>query len=726
MRKKILFVLIGLIAGIGIFINYEDLNPIYIGLVATILAAIFFVIDKRLIVLPVAMVLGFGLSSYKLNSYKLKDAGLVTGFVTISEKRQLDEGYRYLVDVDAEGISEKSVMYMDQPYEIGDMFYGIIDPTIPNKNTNPNLFNYRNYLISKNIASTVEIKSLYKESVSKSKLLAIKGRFYNYIHDLFELNLSPNAADFAISVVLAENIIQNDDIKDLGLAHILAVSGLHIDMLIALILFIFRKLGLNYKIAYITSLVLCVFYGFLIGFPYSVIRVLIINTIGFMAFLLKYPEDKIKSLMIAALVIILANPFAILNAGFVLTFVAASGVYLIWPKIRAYLRPGLLGESLGFTTSIQMTLLPFSVYYYGKVNLISILANFIIVPIFTVAMHLIFGLIFLYPILRGLAYPFFKILDYLLYSILNISGLMAKFSLLSFEFAAPNILIVLYFYILILVAFYIKKANRNLIKRFYGISLLIVAISIGYDISHPELSFAMIDIGQGDAFLLNDEGDYYLFDVGGPKYRSYDSGERILIPYLKSLGIREIEAVFISHEDKDHSGNLAGLCREFKVKNVITTKHNMTGLKPFNPRQINLGEEVKLKNGKVTCIYEGEFGEENAESMGLIIEIRGIKILTLGDLGKDYEDKLDIKADILKVSHHGSRSSTSRAFVEKVSPKLALISAGRNNTYGHPTKEVIENLDGVKIYNSQDNGMVKIYFEDTVRIEPFIQGGFFK
>lgn len=112
--------------------------------------------------------------------------------------------------------------------------------------------------------------------------------------------------------------------------------------------------------------------------------------------------------------------------------------------------------------------------------------------------------------------------------------------------------------------------------------------------------------------------------------------------------------------------------------------------------------------------------------MGYIIEIKGIKILTLGDLPSEYEDDLNIKADVLKVSHHGSRTSTSRSFVEKVDPQIALISAGRNNKYGHPTREVLENLDGVKIYNSQINGMVKINFKKQVSVESYEKGGYFR
>src|SRR5699024_8464640 len=224
----------------------------------------------------------------------------------------------------------------------------------------------------------------------------------------------------------------------------------------------------------------------------------------------------------------------------------------------------------------------------------------------------------------------------------------------------------------------------------------------------------MIDIGQGDAFLLNDKGKYYLIDVGGPKYEDYDSGLRILVPYLKSLGIKNIEAVFISHEDKDHAGNLDILRQNFRIKNIITDKHiSEEFIEKYQPIFMKKGDTFKLKSGKITCVYDGSEGDadKNDASLGLLIDINGEKILTLGDLSSVYEDQLNIKADILKLSHHGSASSSSKEFIEYVNPKIILISAGRNNTYGHPSNEILNNIEEIKKYNTQTDGLVKIKFD---------------
>ena len=724
MRKKFFYCLLGIMAGIGLFINFESLSLIKVMVICGLAAGFLCLFDKKYMVIPLGILLGFILSFFNFRTYKLKDYSGIKAKITILEKREMDDNYRYFVRVKANKIDEKSVLFAKEDLDIGQILLADSDVSIPDTNTNPNLFSYRKYLISKGIGSQLEIKKVYKSYHSKSIFLKARNKFYKYIHQTFEKNLSKTASDFIISVILGENLIENADIKDLGLVHILAVSGLHIDLLMGFILFILARF--NYKYGYALALGICLFYGYLIGFPFSVIRVLIINLIGYLAFLTANPEDKIKSLLIAGMLILLANPFALLNSGFILSFVATSAVYLIYPKIKRRLRNNQIKDNFAFTGSIQLGLLPFSIYYYGNINLLSILANFLVVPIFTIAMYVAFGLVVLYPVLRFIVSPFFKVLDFLLLAILNIVKFLNSFSIFNIRFAHPSIFVTIYLFVLILLIFYMKRSNKKLLKLFYSINLFVVALSLCYDYLNPEISFTMIDIGQGDAFLLSDRGEYYLFDVGGPKYDNYDSGERILIPYLNSLGIRNIKAVFISHEDGDHAGNIGSLVNNFNVENIITSKLNIKSLATYNPKIIKKDDRIKIRDGSITCIFDGVEGEENSESVGYLIEIKGIKILTLGDLPSDYEDSLDIKAEILKVSHHGSRTSTSRDFVEKVDPQIALISAGRNNKYGHPTREVLENLDGVKIYNSQINGMVKINFKKQVSVESYVKGGYFR
>lgn len=196
-------------------------------------------------------------------------------------------------------------------------------------------------------------------------------------------------------------------------------------------------------------------------------------------------------------------------------------------------------------------------------------------------MYIIFIIIFAYPLLGSFLKLLFIGLKLLIESILNMTELLNKIKFLTLDFRKPHILLAFYGFILIIIMLNLgrsrAKANANIIL----LSIMVLIFSIGKD--SGEISYQMIDIGQGDAFLLNDRGSYYMIDVGGPKYKNYDSGEKILLPYLKSLGIREIEGIFISHEDKDHMGNLDLVWDNFRVKNIYTNKLNEDSLRKYKP-----------------------------------------------------------------------------------------------------------------------------------------------
>ena len=722
MRKKILLFILGLLLGLLIFINYENLNILYI-LTGCILISLLSVYRKsNLIYMAIGIFLLFSLSSIKLKSQmgNIGDEGKFN--LTVLEKRKEDHGFRYFLRAENGKSKGKVLAFMDDDLVIGESFVGYGEVNLPSTNTNPNLFSYRKYLASKGIFKEIKIEKIDQRRRTRNFLLDMRNSFYNYIHKTFDNNLSKRSADFVVSVILGENLIENDSIRDLGLSHILAVSGLHMDMLFFFILILFGRF--NYRYAYGFGLFLALIYGYLIGFPFSVIRVLGLNVISFLAFLYNKPMDKIKALLIIGSGILLINPFAGLNAGFILTFAASFAVYLVYPKIKNHFSKSYIGESLAFTSSIQLALLPFMIYYYGSFNLVSILANFLILPVFSLAMYIIFIIIFAYPLLGSFLKLLFIGLKLLIESILNMTELLNKIKFLTLDFRKPHILLAFYGFILIIIMLNLGRSRAKAHAKIILLSIMVLIFSLGKE--RGEVSYQMIDIGQGDAFLLNDKGSYYMIDVGGPKYKNYDSGEEILLPYLKSIGIREIEGIFISHEDKDHMGNLDLVWDNFHVKNIYTNKLNEDSLRKYKPHILKKGDRIKLKSGYIRVIDEGYDSNENANSMGLILDIRGVRIMTLGDLPSEFEKNIKDTAHILKLSHHGSKTSTRRDFVEQVNPKVVLISAGRNNVYGHPHREVLDNVYDRKIYNSQTDGMVEMRFNKDFEIERFLKGGYFR
>lgn len=729
MKKRIAAILLGLILGITCFINFENLNIIYLALPMGLISIFFYRRDKDYAIFFLVVLLGFAMASFKFARINPKEETNLNLNFTIIDKKISRNSYRYTIKID--GTNKKAFMFDEAEFDIGDKINTRGDLRLVNTNTNPNLFSYRSYAISKGVGLEFKTDNLDQEITrqrSKNIFLAIRRHFTTYVNRIFKGNMSKDSADFVISVILADSLFDKTEVNNLGLAHILAVSGFHIDLLMIFLIFFLSKIGIPYKKSMTISLTLALVYGYIIGFSYSILRVLIVNTISFLGFLLRRGVDRVKSLMLAAIIILFINPFAILNTGFVLSFATMLTIFKIYPRVKKYFREGFIRDRLAFSTSIQLGVMPFGVYYFRYFNFLSIIANLLIVPVFELSMYLIFGLIFLYPVFRILLKPGFIILDMMISSILNMTDFLSQINIFSIDFRAESIFISIYLFILILI--FANVRNKNNLGKFIKVSLSIVLISTVVRGLDSPIEYQMIDIGQGDAFLLNDRGKYYMVDVGGPKYKDYDSGERILIPYLKSLGIKEIEAVFISHEDNDHAGNLDILSKNIRIKNIVTDENISNEFKnKYQPRIMSDGDKVKLSNGTISCIFDGAEDTEdiNDQSLGLLIEINKTKILTLGDLSKKYEDKLEIRADILKLSHHGSATSSSRHFIEKVGPSLVLISAGRNNTYGHPNKEVLENVGDIPKYNTQTDGLVTIKFNKrNVEVEKYLKGGFFR
>ena len=173
--------------------------------------------------------------------------------------------------------------------------------------------------------------------------------------------------------------------------------------------------------------------------------------------MLRRGVDRVKALMVAAILILFINPFAILNTGFILTFVTMLAIYKIYPRLKAYFKEGFIRKNLAFTTSIQIAALPFTAYYFRYFNFLSIIANFLVVPVFEFGMYIIFSLIFLYPIFKGLLKPGFMVLDIMIRSIFNMTEILAKIRFLSFDFIAESIFISLYLFALIFVLTNIKN-----------------------------------------------------------------------------------------------------------------------------------------------------------------------------------------------------------------------------------------------------------------------------
>ena len=243
----------------------------------------------------------------------------------------------------------------------------------------------------------------------------------------------------------------------------------------------------------------------------------------------------------------------------------------------------------------------------------------------------------------------------------------------------------------------------------------------------------MIDVGQGDSFLFHSNNNIFLVDTGGSFYDDNNVNSTKVSNVLKSLGIRKIDYIFITHGDIDHIGYCRSLLDDFRIGKVYFNmneyNNNELSLQKFlKKREIKYEKigETKFMMGKFFVqALSIDFDNENDSSIMLAINVERLKLLFMGDSGKIVENYLLKnavlgKVDILKVGHHGSKTSSSKEFINEINPKYSIISVGKNNRYGHPNKEVLNNLRDSKIYRTDQDGSIMFKIKNNkLRIETY-------
>ena len=568
------------------------------------------------------------------------------------------------------------------------------------KNNNKELFNYYKYLKNKNININILIHKISLVQKTKNPLYILKNKIYRYID-------SKKTSKYMKAFILGNNEIDKEYKKiyqKLGINHLFAISGMHISIFTMLFLKLFKLLKIDEDKRYILVSIILVFYMFLTSFSSSITRagvffiLLAINKIYY--FYIK----PINVLLLTVSLILFINPYFILDIGFIYSSLISFFliVYSDYLGNLSYFKSLLLVSIISLIVSF-----PITIYLNFEVNILSFIFNLFYVPFVSI--------IFFPLLLINLILPIDFLISFLIFIMEYISKLVINFSIfLTFK----KIFIFVIFYYLLILLFTFTKFKKIVISLFIGLVLL--HSNINYLYHHSNLY--MIDIGQGDSFLLYDNYEAILIDTGGVFKSKTNQTEDILIPLFKSLGIKKINKIIITHGDFDHLGNSYSLVDKFKVDKVYFN-HNS-----YNKNELRLIEKLKKKKidyEKMNSIKTKNFYLENLNYMhtdnendaSLVINIRykNKYMLFMGDASIKTEKYLlnnynFSNIDILKVGHHGSITSTSEEFLKDIRPKIGLISCALVNKFKHPSNEVIKRLKkyNVKIYQTRYDGGVKI------------------
>ena len=473
----------------------------------------------------------------------------------------------------------------------------------------------------------------------------------------------------------------------------------------------------------------------------SIVRAGISTIIAIFATLIYRKQDTYTTISIALLLTLLNNPLAIFDVGLQLSYLATLSIIIFYSKftqkqfnnkVKKYLY-----ESAILTLSANILILPITIYEFNTIPINSIISNLLAGPLLGICIILGMFMVIIstvcFPVSKLIAFP----LQIILKILIKIIELISKIPFGNYTAKTPWFIVVFLTYAIIVALIYNKKKITKILTMVTLIIFIVMQVCAFINID-GKLKIYFIDVGQGDSMLVKTVGGKnILIDGGGSKNPDYDIGEKILVPYLLDRRIKTLDYVIISHFDEDHVGGILTVMQELKVKKAIIARQfeNSNNYKKF----IKLAQEKKIKvivveAGDVINIEKdiklkvlwpdskNKINENvlNNNSLVCKLEYKNFSIMLTGDIEEIAENAIlnkyknnakILNANILKVAHHGSKSSSTEDFIKAVMPEIALIGVGKDNSFGHPSDGTIERLNKIKckILRTDENGEIELF-----------------
>ena len=630
------------------------------------------------------------ISKYQLSSKN------ITGVITkINNKGKLN-----IIEVKV-GLFEKVLVYDYDKIKLEIGYRIKVEGTItkPNKNSNLYLFNYRNYLKSNNIFYILKSKHI--------SILNFSNMFYNIKKGIMR-RLDKIDNPYLNTFIIGDNSKLNDDViasyRSNGISHLFAISGMHIGLIVIVMNLILNKFHIKNKILII---IFILFYLFLTNYSKSVMRAGLMYILLVLNKKYKFKLSTLKIILILLCISLIINPYNIYNISFVLTYLTTASLVINRKTINRfnnYFSRVLIISLISFITTI-----PIMINNYFSINLLGIIINIIYVPLVSLIIFPFSIIVFVVPYINNVLNLFIALLE-------KSSIYISNIKIFNITLCHINQIVFAIYYLVIALCMYM------IYKRKYWYLLVLFVMIIlhsNYRFFDSKFNYTVLDVKQGDASIItlpNNKGNI-MIDTGG--LYNNDLSTNILIPSLKSRGIKRLNYLIISHGDYDHMGEAINLVNNFKVEKVIFNcgeyndleKELIKVLEKKHIKYYSCIKELNIDKNKLYFLQTKLYDNENDNSNVIYTELNGYKFMFMGDAGVTTEKEIlseynlpDI--DVLKVGHHGSKTSSGKKFIDAINPKYSIISVGKNNRYGHPNKEVLSNLEDSKIYRIDLDGSI--------------------
>ncbi len=587
------------------------------------------------------------------------------------------------------------------------------------------------------------IEPVGESSWTRHPFLNLRGRLAQRLWGVYPARWAP----LAEALVLGQRETLRPEVSRriarAGLAHLLAISGLHVGLLAAAFYSLARITRLSPGWARSVTVVVTCAYVVLIGAPASAVRAALMVILWTLTRLAGRASSGFDVLGLAAVFLLSARPWSALEAGFQLSFAGAAAVAYAHSQVgrSPWLReqPWVLRSvAVSALTSVAAVLItaPITATHFGRIAPAAIVGNLLAVPLLTLAMPALFLSALLSPWLELASWPAAAAVT-LLRGIDLLARLLSSLRWASLDVVRPGLPLAVGCGLLLLLGAHALHGAWQRRRFIYALGLL-VAFTIAWPplrarLGPDQLAVYVIDVGQGDAIAIATPRRHWILVDAGPKRPEFDAGRRAVLPFLREQGVRRVEAFLASHPDLDHVGGAPAVLEAMEVSQVMGSgrvtgqvgqlavlrwlaKNGMAWTLAGAGARLSLDEvELRFLHPDAGQLEAGSEAP-NENSIVFLLEFGEFRMLFTGDAPGKVEDRLsqesgeELRAQVLKVAHHGSASSTSRFLLRTVQPELAVISVGRGNVYGHPSPFVLGRLGerGIELRRTDRDGTVVI------------------
>ncbi|MSP64563.1 MAG: DNA internalization-related competence protein ComEC/Rec2 [Bacteroidetes bacterium] len=619
----------------------------------------------------------------------------------------------------------------------------------PSRSRNPGEFSYRDYLsmhdvygIITPVNNIIEVIEIGSPNIIFEKIIIPSRKF---IKNVINFTMSSEESFVMKGLLLGDQAMISPEIKssfiNTGTIHVLAVSGSHIALIISVLYLLFGMIRIPFKIKISVTILGIIFYMLLTGSTPSVVRASIMGIVVLTSQLLDRKTNLYNTLGVSALIILIWDTRQLFDAGFQLSYSAVFSMVFFYPRIKLFMEnriPKSLNKRkftkqlillFGITLAAQIGTIPITAGYFEKISIISLVANLVVVPLIAFVMTIGLISVITSSISFWIGSFFMEVSKYILSFIIYFVDLMNQvpFGIIqtsTFTFWSFS-------YYLIIILFFLSLNKIQRLRKIFLLLFGIITLNLWFSNfqllnKNNNLRITILDIGQGEAILIQTSENKNILIDAGTTTRNNNSGEKIITPFISRSEISKIDYFIITHPHSDHIGGASNILNSIKVLNVLDSGQpysskiykefdSMISKNKINRIILSRGDVIEIENNlRLYVLHPTKyfididssdgFTELNNSSVILKLVYGQSSILLTGDAEIESEDEIVnqygdfLNTDILKAGHHGSKTSTSENLLKYVTPEYATISVGKFNKFHHPSPII---LDRLKSYNSK-------------------------